>query len=50
MPIDYDGDGLLDVALFDWKLGRWTIRQGASDTTVAFGSALDIPAHPCRTG
>lgn len=44
MPLDYDGDGLLDLVLFDWKLGRWTIRQGATDTFVTFGALLDIPA------
>ncbi len=44
MPLDYDGDGLLNLALFDTKAGVWTIRQGAGDTFVTFGTLGDIPA------
>ena len=44
MPLDYDGDGLLNPVLFDWKLGRWTIRLSTKDIVVPFGTALDIPA------
>lgn len=44
MPLDWNGDGSLDFALFDVESGLWTIKVGAQTSTVTFGGIGDIPA------
>jgi hypothetical protein len=44
MPLDWDGDGYLNPALFDPESGLWRIRVGAQMQTVTFGGIGDIPA------
>lgn len=44
MPLDWNGDGLLDPAVFDVESGLWLIKIGAQIETVSFGGIGGIPA------
>jgi hypothetical protein len=51
-PIDFDGDGKTDIAVFRPSLGEWWINQSGTSETVAaqFGSAADKPVAADYTG
>jgi hypothetical protein len=44
MPLDWNGDGVLDYALVDIASQTWTIRSLGQDVMVPFGSLGSIPA------
>jgi hypothetical protein len=43
VPLDWNGDGLLDVAVFDLESGTCTIKVGSQTETITFGGIGSIP-------
>jgi hypothetical protein len=44
MPLDWDGDGRLNIAWHDSESGIWTILDDRHPEQIVFGHLGDIPA------